>query len=59
MKLTIAAFIQTLNAHRLLDHALPSLKLEKAYWTQFYFDDTGAHYIKPGWRNDMNYGSMT
>jgi hypothetical protein len=53
MKITIAEFLSALNAHKLLDHALPSLSLEKIYYEQWCFDDTGAHYIKPGLRNDM------
>ena len=38
MNITIAEFIQTLNAHRLLDHNAPYLKLEQIYWRQWKFD---------------------
>ncbi len=47
MNITIAEFIATLNAHRLFDSNLPSLRLEQQYWEQWCFDDTGAHYIVP------------
>jgi hypothetical protein len=58
MNITIREFIQTLNAHRVLSNALPSFNLEENYWPQWCFDDQGAHYIKPGLRDDMNYGAM-
>jgi hypothetical protein len=44
MTITITEFLQRLYNHRLLDHSLPFLNLEKAYWNQFSFDDRGAHY---------------
>ncbi len=58
MNITIMEFLATLNAHRVLSNALPSFNLEESYWSQWSFSDNGAHYIKPGLRNDMNYGVM-
>jgi hypothetical protein len=49
MKLTIAEFLQRLYNHRMMDNSMPFLHLEKAYWTQWRFDDAGAHYIE-WWR---------
>jgi hypothetical protein len=44
MKITVTEFLQRLYNHRLLDHSLPFLKLESAYWQMFRFDDDGAEY---------------
>ncbi len=52
MNITIIEFLATLNAHRVLSNALPSFDLEKSYWQQWCFDDTGAHYIKPELRGE-------
>ncbi len=44
MIITVAEFLQRLYNHRLMDHSLPFLNLEEAYWRQFSFSDSGAHY---------------
>jgi len=57
MKMTISyrEFLKSLLlGARMLDEVRPFLKVEEMLWSQWAFDDKGAHYIQPEERGKAN-----